>query len=89
MALSRPDSGRFQCGANWTGDLQAGSGELTVGERASTSAYSGTSRFHGVLPGFEDGSGTNPEEFLAAAHAACFSMALSLALTQADLAPDW
>jgi lipoyl-dependent peroxiredoxin len=73
--------------AKWTGDLQTGSGELTVGERAWTTAYSATSRFHGVLPGFEDGSGTNPEELLAAAHAACFSMALSLALTEADLAP--
>jgi osmotically inducible protein OsmC len=73
--------------AKWTGDLQTGAGELTVGERAWTSAYSARSRFHGVLPGFEDSSGTNPEELLAAAHAACFSMALSLALTEADLAP--
>lgn len=36
---------------------------------------------------FEDGDGTNPEELLAAAHAACFSMALSLALSQAGHAP--
>jgi osmotically inducible protein OsmC len=69
--------------AKWTGDLQTGSGELRVGERAWTSGYSARSRFHGVLPGFEDGAGTNPEELLAAAHAACFSMALSLALTEA------
>jgi lipoyl-dependent peroxiredoxin len=57
--------------ATWTGDLQTGSGELTVGEGAWTSAYSAASRFEGVLPGFEDGTGTNSEELLAAAHAAC------------------
>ena len=73
--------------ATWTGDLRTGSGELTVGERAWTSAYSASSRFHGVLPGFEDGDGTNPEELLAAAHAGCFSMSLSLALTEAGLSP--
>jgi lipoyl-dependent peroxiredoxin len=73
--------------ATWTGDLKTGSGELTVGERAWTSTYSGSSRLHGVLPGFEDGPGTNPEELLAAAHAACFNMALSYALTEAGLAP--
>ncbi len=73
--------------ATWTGDLKTGSGELTVGERAWTSAYSGSSRLHGVLPGFEAGAGTNPEELLAAAHAACFNMALSYALTEAGFAP--
>jgi len=73
--------------AEWSGDLKTGSGELTVGERAWTSAYSGSSRLHGVLPGFEDGAGTNPEELLAAAHAACFNMGLSYALTEAGLAP--
>jgi osmotically inducible protein OsmC len=39
------------------------------------------------LPGFEEGLGTNPEELFAAAHAACFSMVLSLALTEAGLVP--
>jgi osmotically inducible protein OsmC len=73
--------------ATWTGDLKTGSGELTVGERAWIAAYSGSSRLHGVLPGFEDDAGTNPEELLAAAHAACFNMALSYALTEAGLAP--
>jgi osmotically inducible protein OsmC len=73
--------------AERTGDLTTGSGELTVGERAWTGGYSGASRFHGVLPGFEAGAGTNPEELLAAAHAACFSMALSLGLTEAGHAP--
>jgi lipoyl-dependent peroxiredoxin len=73
--------------ANWTGDLMTGSGDLTVGERAWTGVYSGGSRFHGVLPDFEEASGTNPEELLAAAHAACFTMALSLALTEAGFQP--
>jgi OsmC subfamily peroxiredoxin len=73
--------------ARWTGDLRSGSGEVTVGEGAWTSAYSGASRFDGVLPGFEHRPGTNPEELLAAAHAACFTMALSLALTEAGLEP--
>lgn len=74
--------------ATWNGDLRTGSGRLTVGESAWTSPYSGSSRFHGVLPGFEEGAGTNPEELLAAAHAACFSMALSRALTDAGHRPD-
>src|SRR6266496_6580189 len=73
--------------ARWSGDLKTGSGELTVGERAWTAAYSGSSRLHGVLPGFDAGAGTNPEELLAAAHAACFNMALSYALTEAGLGP--
>ena len=73
--------------AKWSGDLTTGSGELTVGEGAWTSAYTGRSRFHGVLPEFEEGAGTNPEELLAAAHAACFSMALSLGLSEAGHRP--
>jgi osmotically inducible protein OsmC len=75
-------------GAKWTGDVTTGSGELTVGEGAWTSAYSGRSRFAGVLPGFEDSEGTDPEELLAAVHAACFSMALSLGLSDAGHRPS-
>jgi lipoyl-dependent peroxiredoxin len=56
--------------AEWRGDLKSGSGELTVGDGVFTGAYSFSSRF-------EDGDGTNPEELIAAAHAGCFSMALS------------
>jgi osmotically inducible protein OsmC len=56
--------------AEWQGDLRGGSGELTVGEGAWRGDYSFASRF-------EEGAGTNPEELLAAAHAACFSMALA------------
>jgi osmotically inducible protein OsmC len=76
--------------AQWRGDLTTGSGRLTVGEGAWTSDYSYTSRFKGVLPTEEarrDGAGTNPEELLAAAHAACFSMALSLVLSEAGYPP--
>lgn len=76
--------------ATWHGDLMTGSGELTVGEAAWTAGYS-FSRFSGVLPNAPaDGAGgttTNPEELLAASHAACFSMALSLNLTQAGTPP--
>ncbi|HEX6675862.1 MAG TPA: OsmC family peroxiredoxin [Actinomycetes bacterium] len=76
--------------AEWAGDLTTGSGRLTVGEGVWTSDYSYTSRFEGVLPTEEarrGGAGTNPEELLAAAHAACFSMALSLALSEAGHPP--
>jgi len=60
--------------AEWRGDLESGEGDLTVGDGVFTGAYSFASRF-------EEGEGTNPEELIGAAHAACFSMALS-----ADLA---
>ena len=56
--------------AEWQGDLRGGKGELTVGDGVFTGAYSFASRF-------EEGEGTNPEELIAAAHAACFSMALA------------
>ena len=56
--------------AEWRGDLEGGEGNLTVGDGAFTGAYSFSSRF-------EEGDGTNPEELIAAAHAACFSMALA------------
>jgi osmotically inducible protein OsmC len=61
--------------ARWEGDLRGGSGQLTVGENAWQGSYSFASRF-------EEGEGTNPEELLAAAHAACFSMALSNMLAE-------
>jgi lipoyl-dependent peroxiredoxin len=61
--------------AEWKGDLQSGGGELTVGEGAFSGAYTFKSRF-------EEGEGTNPEELLAASHAACFSMALSNILAE-------
>jgi hypothetical protein len=59
--------------AEWRGDLRTGAGTLKLGSGAFEGKYSFKSRF-------EDGPGTNPEELIAAAHAACFSMALSAAL---------
>ncbi len=56
--------------AEWQGDLPSGSGNLEVGDGVFSGAYSFKSRF-------EEGEGTNPEELIAAAHAACYSMALS------------
>ena len=67
--------------AEWTGDLQAGSGTVTVGEGVFQGAYSFASRF-------EEGEGTNPEELIAAAHAACFSMALSNILAEHGHPPE-
>ena len=67
--------------AEWKGDLRGGSGELTVGQGMFEGAYSFASRF-------EEGEGTNPEELIAAAHAACFSMALSNILAEDGHAPD-
>ena len=64
--------------AEWTGDLKGGKG--TVGTGESKRNYSFSSRF-------ENGTGTNPEELVGQAHAACFSMALSHALTQAGFPP--
>jgi osmotically inducible protein OsmC len=62
--------------ARWEGELRQGSGSLRLGGGAFEGAYSFASRF-------EDGTGTNPEELIGAAHAACFSMALSFGLEQA------
>ena len=68
--------------ARWQGDLKSGSGTLTTASGVlSNSAYSFHTRF-------EDGKGTNPEELLAAAHAGCFTMALSNQLAQAGLKAD-
>jgi lipoyl-dependent peroxiredoxin len=55
--------------AEWKGDLPSGSGTFTAGDTIS-GEYSYKSRF-------EDGPGANPEQLIAAAHASCFSMALS------------
>lgn len=66
--------------AEWRGDLGSGDGDLTVGAGVFRGQYSFRSRF-------EEGEGTNPEELLAAAHAACFAMALSNTLSQAGHVP--
>lgn len=68
--------------AKWHGDLKSGNGTISMasGTLANT-PYSFHSRF-------EQGSGTNPEELLAAAHAGCFTMALSAQLAGAGLKAD-
>src|SRR5919109_1731502 len=67
--------------AEWRGDLRGGDGDLTVGDNVFKGSYSFSSRF-------EEGEGTNPEELIAAAHAACFSMALSNILAEHGHAPE-
>jgi len=66
--------------AEWQGDLKAGSGTFTAGDGIS-GEYSYKSRF-------EDGPGANPEQLIAAAHASCFSMALSNMLGEAGTPAD-
>src|ERR1051326_6435168 len=66
--------------ARWTGDLLKGSGTMKLGSGAFQGAYSFGTRM-------EDKQGTNPEELIAAAHAGCFSMALSAILGKAGLTP--
>jgi lipoyl-dependent peroxiredoxin len=67
--------------AEWHGNLEEGSGQITVGENAHTGPFSYKSRF-------EDGQGTNPEELLSAALAGCFSMQLSLVMATDGHPPD-
>ena len=62
--------------AEWKGDLRSGSGTFSAGDGGITGDYSYKSRF-------EDGPGANPEQLIGAAHASCFSMALSAALGEA------
>ncbi len=62
--------------AEWRGDLRNGSGTVSVASGLFDGTYSFATRF-------EEEPGTNPEELIAAAHAACFSMALSNILAEA------
>lgn len=66
--------------AEWKGALKSGSGDFTAGD-SITGAYSFKSRF-------EDGPGANPEQLIAAAHSACFSMAFANALDEAGHTAD-
>jgi osmotically inducible protein OsmC len=66
--------------AEWTGDIPTGSGTFTAGDSIS-GGYTYKSRF-------EDGPGSNPEQLIAAAHAACFSMALTGILSQGGNPPQ-
>lgn len=66
--------------AQWKGDLKSGRGEFDAG-----GSLRGEYSFHSR---FEDGPGANPEQLIAAAHAACFSMALSNMLAEAGSPPE-
>jgi osmotically inducible protein OsmC len=66
--------------AVWEGGLKDGKGRMKLGSGAYEGAYSFSSRF-------EEGTGTNPEELIAAAHAGCFSMALSAGLGKSGFTP--
>jgi lipoyl-dependent peroxiredoxin len=67
--------------AEWQGSLKEGKGTVELGSGAFKGSYSFPSRF-------EDGTGTNPEELIAAAHAGCYSMALSAGLGKAGYTPN-
>ena len=68
--------------AVWNGGLKDGSGSIsTTSSALSDTQYTFATRFEGS-------AGTNPEELIAAAHAGCFSMALSAQLGEADLKPE-
>ena len=66
--------------AEWKGTLKEGAGTMKVGSGAYEGPYTWASRF-------ESGQGTNPEELIGAAHAGCFSMALSSRLSKAGFTP--
>ena len=66
--------------AVWNGNLREGHGTMKLGSGAYEGKYSFASRF-------ESGQGTNPEELIGAAHAGCFSMALSAGLGKAGFNP--
>jgi osmotically inducible protein OsmC len=68
--------------AVWNGTIKEGNGHLTTQSTTlNKTPYSFNSRF-------AEGTGTNPEELLAAAHAGCFTMKLSLDLTEAGYTPE-
>ncbi len=67
--------------AEWKGNLKEGAGTMKLGSGAYEGQFSFKSRF-------ENGTGTNPEELIAAAHAGCFSMALSNNLATAGHTPE-
>jgi osmotically inducible protein OsmC len=68
--------------AHWEGDLKNGRGRLDTPASGLLDATP-----YGFKTRFGDGKGTNPEELIAAAHAGCFTMALSAKLTDAGHAP--
>lgn len=76
MALSTAE-------AVWEGGLKDGKGTVKTGSGAINGAYSFRTRFEGA----QGAAGTNPEELIGAAHAGCFSMALSAGLGKAGFTP--
>ena len=70
-----------QSEATWEGNLREGEGTMTVGDDYYTGEYTYLSRF-------QEGDQTNPEELIGAAHAGCFSMALSSDLDKAGFPPE-
>lgn len=68
--------------AIWKGGIKDGGGTISTETGVLKDAP------YGFKSRFEDGPGTNPEELLGAAHAGCFSMALSLMLTEAGIKPE-
>jgi lipoyl-dependent peroxiredoxin len=80
--ISKEKTMQRKASAVWKGGLKDGKGTISApGGVLNNSQYSFTSRF-------ENGPGTNPEELIAAAHAGCFSMALSAQLGGANLTPE-
>ena len=67
--------------AEWRGDLQGGDGTLKVGDHSYEGPYTFKSRF-------EEGEGTNPEELIGAAQAACYSMQLGAMLANDGHTPE-
>ncbi len=67
--------------ASWDGSIQEGNGTMRLGSGAYEGPYSFQSRF-------QEGDGTNPEELIGAAHAGCFTMALSGFLGRAGYEPE-
>jgi lipoyl-dependent peroxiredoxin len=68
--------------AKWEGSLKKGNGHV------STESGVLSDQPYGFNTRFEGKKGTNPEELIGAAHASCFSMALSMILGESDLTPD-
>jgi lipoyl-dependent peroxiredoxin len=67
--------------ADWQGEFKRGGGSVSTETGALDAQYNFSGRF-------ESGTGTNPEELIAAAHASCFSMALSVGLTSGGNPPE-
>jgi osmotically inducible protein OsmC len=81
-ACKRSDIMQRKASAVWQGDLKSGKGTISTDSGTlKQTQYSFSTRF-------ENGVGTNPEELLAAAHAGCFTMALSAQLGGAGLTPQ-